>query len=65
MILMTQQEVIKAFMKSLDETTKTGTAALNEAIRKCSPFKSFKALKAAMISDCKKAKSADDFLKTY
>ena len=65
MILMTQQEVIKAFMKSLDETSKTGEAALNEAIRKCSTFKSFKAVKAAMISDCKKAKSADDFLKTY
>ena len=62
---MTQQEVIKAFMKSLDETNLAGEAALNEAIRACSPFKSFKELKAAMINDCKKAKSADDFLKTY
>ena len=62
---MTQQEVIKAFMKSLDKTSKTGAAALDEAIRKCSPFKSFEELKAALIRDCKKAKSADDFLKTY
>ena len=65
MILMTQQEVIKAFMKSLDETSKTGEAALNEAIKACSPFKSFTALKAAMIKDCKNAKSGNDFLKTY
>lgn len=62
---MTQQEIIKAFMKSLDTTSKKGEAALNAAIKACSPFKSFKAAKAAMISDCKKAKSADDFLKTY
>ena len=65
MIFMTQQEVIKAFMKSLDETTKKGEAALNAAIKACSPFKSFQALKAAMIKDCKNAKSGDDFLKTY
>ena len=62
---MTQQEVIKAFMKSLDTTSKKGTAALNESIKACSPFKNFAKLKVAMISDCKKAKSADDFLKTY
>ena len=62
---MTQQEVIKAFMKSLDETSKTGEAALNEAIKACSTFKSFTALKAAMIKDCKNAKSGNDFLKTY
>ena len=65
MILMTQQEVIKAFMKSLDETSKTGEAALNEAVKACSTFKSFTALKAAMIKDCKNAKSGNDFLKTY
>ena len=62
---MTQQEVIKTFMKSLDETTKKGEAALNEAIKACSSFKNFKALKAAMIKDCKNAKSGDDFLKNY
>ena len=61
----TQQGVIKAFMASLDTTTKKGEAALDEAIKACSPFKSFKELKAALIRDCKNAKSADDFLKTY
>ena len=61
----TQLEVIKKFMASLDETTLAGTAALDEAIKACSSFKSFKELRNAMISDCKKAKSADDFLKTY
>ena len=65
MILMTQQEVIKAFMKSLDETNLAGEAALNEAIRACSPFKSFEELKAAMIKDCKNARSGNDFLKNY
>lgn len=34
----TQQEVIKAFMKSLDTTTLSGEAALDEAIRACSNF---------------------------
>ena len=62
---MTQQEVIKAFMKALDTTTLKGEDALNEAIKACSTFKSFKELKTEIINDCKKAKSADDFLKTY
>ncbi len=62
---MTQQEVIKKFMASLDTSTLSGTAVLDEAIRNCSTFKSFKDLRNAMISDCKNAKSADDFLKTY
>ena len=61
----TQLEVIQKFMASLDTTTLSGAAALDEAIRNCSTFKSFKELRAAIISDCKKAKSGDDFLKTY
>ena len=65
MILMTQQEVIKTFMKSLDKTSKKGTAALDEAIRACSPFSNFQTAKNAIINDCRNAKSADDFLKTY
>ena len=65
MILMTQQEIIKAFMKSLDETKLSGEAALNEAIRACSPFSNFAELKAAMIKDCKNTKSGNDFLKNY
>ena len=61
----TQQEVMKKFMASLDKTSKKGEKALDEAIKTCSPFNSFKELKAAIIRDCKNAKSADDFLKTY
>lgn len=61
----TQQEVIKAFMNSLDKTTLQGTEAVDEAIKACSTFNSFKELKAALIKDCKNAKNADDFLKTY
>lgn len=63
-----QQEVIKAFMVSFEQTTLSGEAALDEAIKACSTFKSFKELRNAMISDCKKAKSSDGsdaFLKTY
>ena len=33
-----QQEVIKKFMASLDKTTLSGTAALDEAIKNCSNF---------------------------
>ncbi len=62
---MTQQEVIKAFMKSLDKTSKKGSKALDAAIKACSPFSSFQTAKNAIIRDCKNAKSADDFLKTY
>lgn len=63
----TQQATIQKFMKSLDKTTKTGTTALNAAIKSAtgSAFTSFKQVKAALINDMKKAKSADDFLKTY
>ena len=65
---MTQQEVIKKFMKSLDKTTKKGEAALNAAIKSAtgSTFTTFKKLKAAMIKDAKNAKSnGEDFLKVY
>ena len=62
---MTQQEVIKAFMKSLDETNLAGMAAFDEAIRACSIFNSFEELKAAMINDCENARSGNDFLKNY
>ena len=61
----TQQEVIKAFMKSLDNTTKSGEAALNEAIKACSPFNNFAEVKAAMSRDINSAGDADNFLKTY
>ncbi|MBQ4404879.1 MAG: hypothetical protein II857_10805 [Selenomonadaceae bacterium] len=60
-----QQEVIKKFMASLDTTTKRGETALNEAIKSCSTFNSMQDAIDQMIADCKTAKSADDFLKTY
>ena len=60
----TQQEVIKKFMAALDTTDKKGEAALDEAIKNCSTFNSFKELKTALIRDCKAA-GADNFLKTY
>ncbi len=65
---MTQQEVIKKFMKLLDKTTKKGEAALNAAIKSAtgSTFTTFKKIKAAMIKDAKNAKSnGEDFLKVY
>ena len=44
MIVLTQQEVIKAFIKSLDETEFSGRAALDEAVRACSNFESYQTL---------------------
>ena len=61
----TQREVIAAFMKSLDNTTLTGEAALDEAIKACSTFNSFAEVKAAMIQDIKNARSGDDLLKRF
>ena len=61
----TQQEVIKKFMASLDKTNKKGEKALDEAIKSSAPFSNFQTVKNAIIRDCKNAKSADDFLKTY
>ena len=60
----TQQEVIKAFMASLDKTNLQGEKALDEAIKACSTFNGFENdLKTALINDCKN--NPDDFLKTY
>ena len=61
----TQQEVIKAFMAALDTTTLSGAAALDEAIKASSNFKSFKELKAAIIRDYKNSRNSEDFFKTY
>ena len=67
----TQQEVIQAFMKSLDNSKKSGEESLDEAIKKaCSYFKSFQTeksnalnIKEAFINDLKNAKSTEDFLR--
>ena len=62
---MTQQEVIKKFMASLDKTNKRGTAALDEAIQACSNFQSIQDVIEKILKDCRNAKNADDFLKNY
>lgn len=48
----TAQEVIKNFMKSLDNTTSSGTAALDEAVKSVSKFSSWSELTKTMIKDC-------------
>ena len=58
----TQQEVIKAFMKSLDTTSKSGKAALDTAIKSCSKFKSLQSVINQLISDCQKATDVETFL---
>ena len=60
-----QQEVIKAFMASLDKTTLKGSEALDEAIRACSDFKSMSEVIAQMLEDQENSKDGDTFLKTY
>ena len=66
---MTQQEVIKKFMESLDKTKKKGEAALDEAIQACSTFSGFQALKNSMVRNCRivndSGKGGDYFLKNY
>ena len=60
-----QQDVIKNFMHSLDVTTFSGTDALDEAVKASSKFTSTQELIDTMISDCKNAESADVFLRDY
>ncbi|MBR1729513.1 MAG: calcium-binding protein, partial [Selenomonadaceae bacterium] len=57
-----QQEVIKKFMASLDKTTLSGTAALDEAIKNCSNFNGIQDAINNLVSDCSLASSANDFL---
>lgn len=61
----TQQDVIKAFMHSLDETSLSGTKALDEAVKYASggKFKTYKKLIEKFVSDCRNATSVDKFLK--
>lgn len=62
-----QQDVIKKFMYSLDNTNLRGTNAVDAAIQTCSnsKFTSTQAVIDQMISDCASSSSADDFLKNY
>ena len=61
-IMATQQEVINAFMKSLDTTNASGSTALDNAVKACSNFKSIQSVINQLISDCQNANSAEDFL---
>ena len=61
----TQQEVIKKFMESLDKTTLSGTAAVDEAIRACSNFNSTQEVIDKMVSDCRTVGNAKNFLLNY
>ena len=62
-----QQEVIKKFMKSLDTTTYSGVAALDQAVSVASGgyFKDATSAINKMVEDCSVTGNADTFLKTY
>lgn len=59
---MSAQTVIKAFMNTLDNTTLSGTAALDAAVASCSQFKSWSELIETMAYDCAASSSGDTFL---
>lgn len=61
----TQQEVMKAFMKSLDETENSGRAALDEAVKNSSKFTSYQAVLEKFQSDWKSAGNWHTFLVKY
>ncbi len=60
----TPQEVIKTFMNSLDNSSLSASAALNEAIRSCSNFTSMNDAINHFISDAQKVKGKK-FLRDY
>ena len=55
-------DIMKKFMASLDTTTLTGTAALDEAVKACSNFNTAQDVIDQMIADIKSSSSATDFL---
>ena len=59
---MTQQEVIKTFMQSLDKTELSGRAALDEAIQASSDFKNFEDFRKKFFDDLEAAKNWQTFL---
>ena len=61
----TPLEVVKTFIAALDKTTKSGSAALDEAVKACSPFNSLQEVIDQMVSDCRAAGNSDTFLKNY
>ena len=62
---MTQQEVMKAFMHSLDETEMSGRAAMDEAVRASSNFKSFQEVADNFKKDANSAGNWNTFLQKY
>ncbi len=62
---MTQQEVMKNFMHSLDETDKSGRSALDDAVKSSSNFKSYNELVEKFQSDWKNAGNWHTFLVKY
>lgn len=59
---MTQQEVIKTFMQSLDKTELSGRAAIDEAIQASSDFKNFEDFRKKFFDDLEAAKNWQTFL---
>ena len=59
------QEVIKVFMRSLDQTTLTGISAVDEAIRACSNFDGLEDLISRFIDDRRKSLNGNTFLRNY
>jgi len=61
----TQQEVMKTFMQSLDETELSGRAAVDEAIQKSSSFTSYQEVIDKFIKDWEDAGNWHTFLVRY
>ena len=62
-----QQDVIKKFMNSLDTTNDSGMSAVNQAIKAASGgyFLNINNVVDQMVADCQAAGDADTFLKNY
>jgi Ca2+-binding RTX toxin-like protein len=56
------KNVIKALMRTLDDTSLSGVAALDEAIRACSSYTGTQDLINHFVSDCRNAGSSNTFL---
>ena len=62
---MTQQEVMKTFMQSLNETEKSGRSALDEAIKASSNFGSYQEVVSKFYADRQEAGNWHTFLVRY
>ena len=57
-VMSTAQENIRTFMSTLDNTSSSGTTALDEAVRSCSSFSSTADWLNSLVSACSAAKAA-------